>query len=87
MLEVYGSEQNEARIIEQTKYIFDRLKEGGNPVEKLMEIFTKLGQTPYGDTKLSRIYRFIRLHESVDKAQTYHETLQKELKNMIEGEK
>ncbi len=84
-LEIWDKEANDPDIQDKTKFIFDTLKETGNPSEQIISLVTTLGITPQGDTKLNRVYRYLKLQKEAIKVNNYHETLTDEMKALQGG--
>ena len=75
MLDLF--EESDEDELKRAKYIYDFL--GENPKDKLLSIYTKLGQTPPNERKIDRVYKYCRLQEQSNKALTRYEQLQGDL--------
>jgi hypothetical protein len=80
MLEVYGRDSSDPDVQEKVKYISDAL--GERPKDSLMHIITELGLTPQGDTKLGRIYKYLKLRQQADKIIKHYETVKNQMNYM-----
>ena len=72
MLEVWGKEVSDPDTQEKVKFISDSL---GQSKDSLLHILTEIGQTPQGETKLGRVYKYLRLRQSADKALKNYENI------------
>jgi hypothetical protein len=72
MLDIFDDADEDE--LTRTKFIYEFL--GENPKDKLLSIYTKLGQTPPNERKIDRVYRYCRLQEQSNKALTRYEQLQ-----------
>jgi len=84
-LEVWDKETSDPDIQDKTKFIYNTLKETGNPREQMISLLSTLGITPQGDTKLNRVYRYLKLQKEAIKVNKYHETLTDEMKAIQGG--
>jgi hypothetical protein len=84
-LEIWDKETADPDIQDKAKFIYDTLKEVGNPKEQIVSLITTLGITPQGDTKLNRVYRYLKLQKEAIKVNKYHETLTNEMKAIQGG--
>jgi len=80
MMEIYGRDCSDPDIQEKVKYVSDTL--GEHPKDNLLHIFTEIGQTPVGETKLGRVYKYLRLRQSADKALKQYENIKKNMNYM-----
>lgn len=85
VLEIWDKETADPDIQDKTKFIYDTLKDVGNPKEQIVSLVTTLGITPQGDTKLNRVYRYLKLQKEAIKVNKYHETLTNEMKAIQGG--
>ena len=85
MLEIWGKDSEAQEIKDKVKFVWDSLKSQGDPSDLLLSIFTELGITPLGDTKLNRAYRYIRLKMEGEKLEKHKELIDKELKGLKTG--
>ena len=84
-LEVWDKETADPDIQDKTRFIYDTLKEVGNPKEQIISLLSTIGITPQGDTKLNRVYRYLKLQKEAIKVNKYHETLTDEMKAIQGG--
>jgi len=66
ILEVWDKTREDKTAQEQTQYIFDFLDEakGDKTVkDKIVEILTKIGTAPVGETRLDRVWKYCKLHK------------------------
>jgi len=77
MMEIYGRDCSDPDIQEKVKYVSDAL--GDHPKDNLLHILTEIGQTPMGETKLGRVYKYLRLRQSADKALKQYQNIQKDM--------
>ena len=80
MLEVYGKETADPDTTDKVKFIQDAL--GENPKDSLLHIITELGATPLGETKMGRVYKYLRLKQQADKALKHFENINRDLNFM-----
>jgi len=80
MLEVYDKSASDPDIQEKVKYIQDSL--GETPKDELMHIITELGITPLGDTKLNRVWKYLRLKQQSDKVLKHYENIKANMNSM-----
>jgi len=80
MLEVYDKSASDPDIQEKVKYIQDSL--GEQPKDELMHIITELGITPLGDTKLNRVWKYLRLKQQSDKVLKHYENIKANMNSM-----
>jgi len=80
MLEVYGRNIHDPDVEEKVKFIQDNL--GDHPKDNLMHIITELGLTPMGETKLGRVYKYLRLRNQADKIIKHYETVKTQMNSM-----
>jgi hypothetical protein len=64
------------------KFIQDSL--GEKPKDELMHIITELGITPLGETKLGRVYKYLRLRNQADKIIKHYENVKANM-NSLKG--
>jgi len=86
-LEVWDKDRNDEDLISKTKYIYDNLLPNGDPKSQLTKIFTILGSTPLGETKIDRVYRYIRLRQQAQEHITNYENVSREIEGMKQGDK
>lgn len=77
MMELYGKECTDPDNIEKMKFIAESL--GSNAKDTLLHIFSEIGQTPQGETKLGRVFKYLRLRQSADKALKQYENIKKDM--------
>jgi len=65
MLEVWGKEVSDQDNQEKVKFISESLDKSK---DSLLHILTEIGITPQGETKLGRVYKYLRLRQQADKA-------------------
>ena len=80
MLEVYGKDTSDPDTQEKVKFIQDAL--GEHPKDSLLHIITELGATPTGETKMGRVYRYLRLKLQADKALRHFESINRDINFM-----
>jgi len=85
LLEVWDKETADPDIQDKTKFIFDSIKEKGEPKEQLVTLFSTMGATPQGDTKLNRVYRYLKLQKESEKVKRYYDTLTDEMRAINGG--
>jgi hypothetical protein len=84
-LEVWDKQTQDPDTQERVHFIYDTLKDIGNPKDKIVSILTTLGATPQGDTKLNRVYRYLKLFKEADKTKRYYYTITDEMKAIRGG--
>lgn len=84
-LEVWDKQTADPEIQDKAKFIYDTLKEQGDPKEQIISLVSIMGITPQGDTKLNRIYRYLKLQKEATKVKRYHDTLTNEMKAIQGG--
>jgi hypothetical protein len=82
MLEVWDKQREDQDIQGKTKTIYDFIKEHGDPKDTLVTIFTTIGSTPVGDTKVNRVFRYVKLKMQAEKTLKEYETIQNEINYM-----
>jgi hypothetical protein len=87
MLEVWGSDTDDREVHEKAKFIYEALKGEGEPLEKLVSLFTELGATPVGDTKLNRVYRYLKLKNEAKKVMQHFDVLAGEMNSLKKDDK
>ena len=80
MLEIYGKETADPDTQDKVKFIQEAL--GDQPKDNLLHIITELGATPLGETKMGRVYKYLRLKQQADKALKHFETINREINFM-----
>lgn len=80
MMEIYGKDCSDPDTQEKVKFISDSL--GEHPKDSLLHILTEIGQTPVGETKLGRIYKYLRLQEQSNKMIKQNEIIKSELESI-----
>ena len=80
MLEVYDKATRDPDTTDKVKFIQDAL--GENPKDSLLHIITELGATPLGETKMGRVYKYLRLKQQADKALKHFENINRDLNFM-----
>lgn len=86
ILEVWDSGREDADNKEKTKYVWETLKAQGEPKDQLLSIFSIIGSTPFGETKLNRVYKYLKLKASANKALNEYENIQRDI-NALRTEK
>ena len=76
MMEIYGKDCSDPDTQEKVKYVSDAL---GQSKDQLLHILTEIGQTPMGETKLGRVYKYLRLRQSADKALKQYENIKRDM--------
>jgi hypothetical protein len=84
-LEVWDKDRENPENQDKTRYIYDTLKEQGDPKTLIMDILLQLGETPLAESKIDRVYRYLRLSKDADRAGKYYELLQTQLKTIRGG--
>lgn len=82
MLEVWDRDREDDDVKIKTKFIYDTLKEQGNPQDLLNGIFTKLGALPLGDVKVDRVHRYLRLLSQGNKLLNQYENIKSEIHSL-----
>lgn len=77
ILDVWDSDRDDTDIQTKTKFISDVL--GENPRDRLVGIFTEIGVTPPGETKVERVYKYLKLRTQADKILNHYEQVQREI--------
>lgn len=77
-LGIVETEYDDLDTINKTKYIFEYVSKKGGIFKSLRKLITKLGVTPVGETRLNRIYNYIKLTEEAKEIMKYHNVIQKE---------
>jgi hypothetical protein len=80
MLDIYGKDCSDPDTQEKVKFISETL--GEHPKDNLMQIITEIGITPQGETKLGRIYKYLRLRQQSDKALKHYQTIKGQMNFM-----
>ena len=85
MLEVWDKDCTDEDVNLKTKFIYDTLKEIGNPKDQLISLFTILGANPPFETKVNRIYKYLKLKVQANKHISQYENIQREINALSRG--
>jgi len=79
MLDVWDSDREDPDVQEKTKIIYEYLNKANHPKDELLHILTKMGATPPLQTRVDRVYKFVRLNQQADKHMTRYEIIREDI--------
>jgi len=79
MLDVWDSDREDQDIQEKTKIIYEYLNQANHPKDELLHVLTKLGATPPLQTRVDRVYKFVRLNQQAQKHMTRYEIIREDI--------
>ena len=83
ILECYGKDAFDPDTVDKIKFISDCII--GDKKDGIISILTELGATPFGTTKLERVYRFLKLREQADKVRRQGDIINTEIESIKTG--
>lgn len=83
LLEVFDTRDlNNQELQEKVGFIFNTLKEQGDPKEKLIALLNTMGQLSLTEDKVEKIYHYLRLKNSANRLMNHYKFIKGEMKTL-----